>query len=136
MTQRYLVSHPLINKESYIQTDTIRAVYIPHDSTPMVLNDSFTEICQYVFSTITDISYLPMNQYFHMAMSTSFSFSERNINHMATSFYRIHKNIYTHFIYGPAILLGSLDPLTGSSHKVHYSVPYEVLEQLSNMLKQ
>lgn len=136
MNQRYLISHPLINKESYVDTDKVRAIYIPHDSSPMVLTDNVEDLFQYTFASTSDLSFVSMNSYFHMVMSLTYSFNEKNVNDIATRIYRIHTNKYTHCVYGPVLLFGSIDPLTYSNNLIHYSVPYELLEQLSNILKQ
>lgn len=130
MTSRYLISHPTLNKESYIDTDSVRAAFFPVDGDIMILNNSPDNLIDYSFSSTMSLYTLPVNPYSFFLLSLLQASNERNINTTASMFYRIHTSNYNRVIYGDALLFGSMDSLTQESDDTYYSVPYEILEQL------
>lgn len=130
MTSRYLISHPTLNKESYIGTDSVRAAFFPVDGHIMILNNSPDNLIDYSFSSPMSLYTLPVNPYSFFLLSLFQASNERNINTTASMFYRIHTSNYNRVIYGDALLFGSMDSLTQESDDTYYSVPYEILEQL------
>ena len=130
MTSRYLISHPTLNKESYIDTDSVRAAFFPVDGDIMILNNSPDNLIDYSFSSTMSLYTLPVNPYAFFLLSLLQASNERNVNTTASMFYRIHTSNYNRVIYGDALLFGSMDSLTQESDDTYYSVPYEILEQL------
>lgn len=130
MKSRYLISHPTLNKESYIDTDSVRAAFFPVDGDILILNNSPDNLINYSFTSTMSLYTLPVNPYSFFLLSLIQSSDERNINTTASMFYRIHSSNYNRVIYGDALLFGSMDSLTQESDDTYYSVPYEILEQL------
>lgn len=131
---RYLISHPSINKESYISSHKIQALYFSLDQDPSVLSNTYDEIISYVGISPDYLSIIPLNPYSHFVVSYNNFVDEMMINYYATKLFRIHTNRYSESIYGPAILFGSVDFLTSNNEYQHYSVPYEIMEQVSRLL--
>jgi len=130
MKSRYLISHPTLNKESYIDTDSVRAAFFPVDGDILILNNSPDNLIDYSFNSTMSLYTLPVNPYSFFLLSLIQASDERNINTTASMFYRIHTSNYNRVIYGDALLFGSMDSLTQESDDTYYSVPYEILEQL------
>lgn len=136
MTSRYLITHPVINKESYFDTDKIKAALIPVDDEITILNESPNNILDFIFSD-TDLLYsLPLNPYCFFVLSISNTTSEKNINLLASRLYRLHTASYKKVLYGDVLLFGSQDPLDQYSKEQYHSLPYEMIEQLYLLAKQ
>lgn len=133
MTNRYLFSHPSLNQESYSTTNKIKAVSILLNEPPMVYNENLETLLSYCFMEKSTVMNVYLNPYSHYIVDLSYATDERNINPTATQLYRIHTQDYSRFVYGPVLLVGSLDLRTHSREKEHYSVPYEMMEQLSHL---
>jgi hypothetical protein len=133
---RYLISHPVLNKESYIDTDSVQAIYFSLDNQITIINDTPDNIIDKYFPGDNTIYMLRLNPYAHYIISLASSLDEKLINHNATKLYRIHSSSYNTIVYGDCILFGSVDLLTYSSVDIHYSVPYEFIEQSYRIFKQ
>lgn len=136
MINRYLFSHPSLNQESYIYTDKIKAVSILLDEPPMVYHENLETLLSYCSINKSTMFSVTLNMYSHMIVDISYGTDENFINSMATKLYRIHTHDYVKLIYGPALLVGSIDLRTYSRENEHYSVPYEMMEQLSHLTNQ
>lgn len=130
MQSRYLISHPVINKESYIETDSIKSALITVDGEINIINQSPTVAIDYSFPYASSIYRIYLNPYSFYVLSLDNALSEKNINTLATKLYRIHTSQYNKVVYGDALLFGSLDPLDIYSSEEYHSIPYEMLEQL------
>lgn len=125
---RYNISHPLINSENYTLSDHIKAVHISLNQEPTVVQESSDKIVQHIFSTEDNLLLFPLNKYIDCLVYSPFIGDQLMINTFATYLYRIHNNRSSISLYGPCLLFGSY-PLPYSS------VPYELLEQISRILK-
>ena len=130
MSSRYLLTNPVINKESYFATDKIRSAYIPVNGQPTILNETPQNILDYVFDSLDSLYSIQINPYFFYTLSLNHTLSERVINKTATHIYRIHTSYYNRVIYGDVLVFGSVDPLDPYSRETYHSLPYEVMEQL------
>ena len=136
MTSRYLISHPVINKESYFDTDKVKAALIPLDGDITILNESVDKIIDFTFSDSSLLYSLPLNPYCTFVLSISSTTSETDINLLASRLYRLHTSSYKRVLYGNVILFGSQDPLDPYSKHQYHSLPYEMIEQLYLLAKQ
>lgn len=133
---RYDITHPVVNKESYIDTDSVQAVYFSFQGDINIINNSPDDILDTYFPSDSTVYRLRLNPYAHFVISLASSFDEKLVNSNATKLYRIHSSSYNTVVYGDCVLFGSVDLLTYSSLNVHYSVPYEFLEQSFKLSKQ
>jgi hypothetical protein len=127
---RYLNTSPILNKESYFNTDKVRSAFIPVSGDITVMNDTPDNLFDYVFSSTDSLYTLPLNPYFHFILSINQTMSEKNINFSATHLYRLHTSYYNRVIYGDVLVFGSVDPTDLYSKELYHSLPYEVMEQL------
>jgi hypothetical protein len=132
---RYLISHPVINKESYLNTDKIRAAFISCGDEISILNDDPDSIIDFCFSSTESLYSISLNPYAHFVLSLFQTTTEKNINATATHLYRIHTSQYNRVLYGDVLLFGSVDPLDLYSSEQYHSLPYEILEQLFLLTK-
>lgn len=130
MSSRYLLTNPVINKESYFNIDKVRSALIPFDGQLSILNETPDNIIGYTFESSDSIYNLPINPYFFYVLSLNHTFTERSINFTATHLYRLHTSYYNRVIYGDVLVFGSVDPLNIYSKELYHSLPYEVMEQL------
>lgn len=133
---RYLFSHPSLNQESYSLTDKIKVISIFLNELPMVHTETLDNLLAYSEIQQSTMLSVSLNPYSHFIIDILYATDERNINLIATKLYRIHTHDYSKFVYGPALLVGSMDLKTFSTEKNHYSVPYEMIEQTFNLINQ
>ena len=130
MSSRYLNTSPILNKESYFETDKVRSAFIPISGDITIMNDTPDNLFDYVFSSTDSLYTLPLNPYFYFVLSITQNMSEANINRIATHFYRVHTSHYKRVVYGDVLVFGSVDPKNLYSKELYHSLPYEVMEQL------
>lgn len=129
---RYLISHPLINAESYFDNSALKILYIPINSEPSIIIDKFSNARSFAFADEVTFS-IHLNDYTKMMMADTYQDQHLYINHFATFLYRLH-NPSTSTIYGPVLLYGAVDFLTKKNTSTYYSVPHEIFEQVSRLL--
>jgi hypothetical protein len=115
---------------------TIRALYIPQSGEITVLRQSYESIVSYVFSDSTSLPRVILNSNSHFLVDVSNAYYENRINVIASKLYRSHTFVYNKYIYGDTVLFGSSDLFTGKDDLTHYSVPYELIEQVTLLSKQ
>jgi hypothetical protein len=130
---RYNISNPLINAEAYFEGyKKIKLLHIPMSGEPTVLNDEHKTCIDYVFGNESTLS-INLNYYCRMMLAETYFYQHQFVNPFATFLYRLHTNTKD-FIYGPALLYGSMNYLTKDRSSTYYSVPHEIFEQVSKLL--
>ena len=137
---KYLVDNPAISPENYIlsfETRKVKALHIPSAQTfPNVLFDTPDNIKKSVFLNIDELSFIPLQPYFHMYVDSFMQVQIYDTNLCATYIYRSSIQKYLGInsqtsVYGDVIIFGSVSTKDQDSYMIDYSVPYEVIEQVS-----
>lgn len=140
---RLLAKHPTIQPESYqkhkdLKDVRIKSLYLPSSNLmyPELIFDSSSNIKEKVFYNSEDIYLLPLHPYYHVYIDRSCQYELNNVNAVATYIYRqsvrsfIGKNSIDS-IHGDVLFFGSIDVNTKENDDTDYSVPYELVEQVS-----
>lgn len=141
---RLLTQHPTIQPEAYqreknLKDTRVKSLYLPCSelSSPELIYDTPLNIKQKCFNNdLEHIYLLPLHPYYHLYLDRSVQFILKNVNAVATYMYRqsvrsvIGKNS-SEAIHGDVVFFGSLDINTKENDDIDYSVPYEVVEQIS-----
>lgn len=120
-------------------TDTssfITSLYLPLNEESTVLRQTCDNIIAYVFPDLSSLAVVRLNSSAHFLVDKSNALYEDAINPLASKLYRIHNFSYNQFIYGNCLLFGSYDSFTKESSLPHYSVPYDIIEQVTLLSKQ
>ena len=120
-------------------TDTssfIRSLYLPINKESTILRETYQNIVSYVFSDSSSLAIVRLNSSVHFLVDKSNALYEDRINPLASKLFRIHNFSYNKFIYGDCLLFGSYDSFTKESSLPHYSVPYDIIEQVTLLSKQ
>ena len=129
---RYLISHPLVNAESYFDNSALKVLYIPLNSEPSIIIDQFSAARSFTFGDEVTFS-IHLNEYTKLMMADTYQDQHQYINQFATFLYRLH-NPSNVTIYGPVLLYGAMNFLTMKNSSTYYSVPHEIFEQVSRLL--
>lgn len=137
---KYINTHPYITPEGYsthlYDPSVIRALYLSHDSTtiPFILTDTPEVILSTVFLNQTYDSVYP-DLHYHVCYDLLSQTEITKPNYTATTLIR---NSYllstgitvTDAIYGDVVIFGSFNHKDNRFDTGHYSVPYEIVEQV------
>lgn len=135
---KYFSLHPLTNPEVYSKSSVVRSLYIPHslDYSPYIITDPPSEIINLVFPDSYDIFHPHIS--FHVIYSSLDTIQAKKHNYVATQLVRYHflTTLGKHTldsIYGDVLLFGSFNFSKLTFDNQHYSVPYEVIEQVERI---
>lgn len=140
---RYLVDHYTVTPENYQVYRSferkIKALYIPSGSTfPKIFYDTPEKIKSESFDSNAEIHFVPLHPYYHMYVDSVSQMESLNHNVVATYLFRYSLLTMIGFettqnIYGNAVIFGSVSTKDQSLHETDYSVPYEIVEQVSRL---
>jgi len=140
---KILNKHPTIQPENYQKTKDskdlrVKSLFLPCSDLmyPELIFDLSFDIKQKVFRNLEHIFLLPLHPYYHIYIDRSIQYDLKNVNPVATFVYRqsilsfMGKNS-TDTIHGDVLFFGSVDIDTKENDNIDYSVPYEIVEQIS-----
>jgi len=145
---KYLVNHFSITPENFpsVEKDAerrIKSLYIPIGSKePKICFNTPGDIKSEVFKQqVSSLLLIPLHPYYHMYVVTDFAVHHHNVNFVATCLYRsctlaMLGFLSTNVISGDVLVFGSASALDQQNHEVDYSVPYELVEQISRYYDQ
>lgn len=144
---KYLINHFSITPENFSSslknTGKIKSLFIPSNSNqvPKIHFEEPDFIKDKIFSKDSSLMLVPLHPYYHMYVNTLSMLDSKNVNVVATHLYRYSLSTMlgyktTVFVCGDILIFGSVNALTQDNYDVDYSVPYEVVEQVSRYYDQ
>jgi hypothetical protein len=137
---KYLINHQNVSPENFMSFDDsdrkVKALLLPSDGLPQVLYDQPQILKQKCFLDLEHMHFLPLHPYFHMYVDQVDQITHKSTNIPATYLYRHSLQTYIGIntvvtINGNALLFGSVSSKDQDNYHVDYSVPYELIEQVS-----
>lgn len=140
---RYLIDHFTISPENYNSYQEserkVKSLFIPSDSSsPKILYDTPESIKSQCFDSLSEVHFVPLHPYYHMYVDTISQMESMNHNVVATYLFRYSLLTFLGYkssqnVIGKALLFGSVSTKDQTSHETDYSVPYEIVEQVSRL---
>lgn len=140
---RYLVDHFTITPENfniYSSADRkVKSLYIPSKSElPKILHDTPQNIKSQCFDSLSELHFVPLHPYYHMYVDSISQMESVNHNTVATYLFRYSLLTLLGFkssqnVSGNAVIFGSVSSRDETNYEVDYSVPYEIVEQVSRL---
>lgn len=137
---KYLVNHQNISPENFLSSDDpdrkVKALFLPSSGFPEVICDDPKTIKTKVFPSFDHMHLIPLHPYFHMYIDQLDQIQSKETNVIATYIYRHSLQTYIGInaiisINGNALLFGSVSSKDEDNFDLDYSVPYELIEQVS-----
>lgn len=144
---KYLINHFSITPENFSSSlknvNKIKSLFIPHSSQPpkIYFEDPIVLKQTLYIKDLTSLMLVPLHPYYHMYVDNISMVDHKNVNLVATYLYRYSLSTLlgyktTTFVCGDVLIFGSVNALTQDNHDIDYSVPYEVVEQVSRYYDQ
>ena len=137
---KYLVNHKDVSPENFLSVDDpqrkVKALALHRVGFPEIIYDDPQVIKNNFFTSLDHIHMIPLHPYFHMYIDQLDQIDSRIPNIIATYIYRHSLQTYIGInsvisINGGALIFGSVSSKDEDNFSVDYSVPYEVIEQVS-----
>jgi hypothetical protein len=137
---KYLVDHFSITPENFSSSfddfRKVKCLYIPSKGSPQVLYDEPSVLKKNVFPSKEYIHCLPLHPFYHMYVDQVDQIHYKITNQVATYIYRYSLQTFLGLnsivtINGDSLIFGSVSSKNQDNYDVDYSVPYELVEQVS-----
>ncbi len=137
---KYTLTHPTLSPEAYSShayaPDFVRALYVPAlpSADPYIITEKPDNVLDLVFGS-QDYSVLFPTLYYHVVYPLLHQLAAKSPNYIATMLIRAAYLAITGIavvdaIYGDVVIFGSYNYKENDIDDSHYSVPYEVVEQV------
>lgn len=142
---KYLVNHFDITPENFKKYNyldrKVKSLYVSNlglSSVPSIIYDVAVKVKNTIFSSTDTLVFIPLNQYCHMYISAVAQVSIIDHNLVATALLRTALLNFAgvptmQTISGDALIFGSMSSFDSMTHEIDYSVPYEIVEQVSRL---
>jgi hypothetical protein len=139
--QKYLVCHPQITPEHFAPhgfSQDIKSLYVPHIKgfKPEIIWDSVQNAISKIFDDSEKVALINLHPMYHIYVDTTVQGLHKFVNDIATRFLRCSFLSFagcniTDVVCGDVLFCGSISSRDFTSDSSDYSVPYELVEQVS-----